>query len=192
VTGIDFSERSLRHAKAVAREKGLSIHYVHKNYLDFESEERFDLILMIMCDFCALSPAQRQTMLLKFASLLKPKGRVLLDVYTLNGFAQRREGVSFEANPLKGFWSPDRHYVFHNTFTYDEEKVVLDQYSIVQPHRTRTVYNWLQYYSPEAIEEEFARNGLRITERYADVAGKPFDPQSTELAVAAERLSGFG
>lgn len=188
VTGIDFSERSLRHAKAVARDKGLSIHYVHRNYLDFETEARFDLILMLMCDFCALSPAQRRTMLRKFASLLNPKGRVLLDVYALAGFAQRQEGVSFEANTLNGFWSPDRHYVFRNTFTYDEEKVVLDQYTIVEPHRTRTVYNWLQHYSPEAIGEEFARNGLGIIEMYADVAGQPFDPQSIEFAVVAERL----
>jgi 2-polyprenyl-3-methyl-5-hydroxy-6-metoxy-1,4-benzoquinol methylase len=188
VTGIDFSERSLRHAKAVAGEKGLAIDYVHQNYLAFESAARFDLILMIMGDFCALSPVQRRTMLRKFASLLKPKGRVLLDVYSLKGFARRQEGASFEANPLNGFWSPDRHYVFRNTFTYDEEKVVLDQYTIVEPHRTRTVYNWLQHYSPEAIGEEFARNGLGIIEMYADVAGQPFDPQSIEFAVVAERL----
>ena len=76
VTAIDFSERSIRYAKAVAMERVLSIDYVHCNYLDFETEERFDLILMIMCDFCALSPTQRKSMLDKFATLLKPDGQI--------------------------------------------------------------------------------------------------------------------
>lgn len=34
VTGIDFSERSIRYANSVAKESGLSINYVHQNYAD--------------------------------------------------------------------------------------------------------------------------------------------------------------
>ncbi len=63
VTGIDFSKRSIRYAKDVAIGEGLSIHYVNQNYLEFETDDRFHLILMIMCDFCALSPTQRKKML---------------------------------------------------------------------------------------------------------------------------------
>ncbi|MBE0582950.1 MAG: methyltransferase domain-containing protein [Desulfofustis sp.] len=188
VTGIDFSERSLRHARTVAKESGLSINYVPCNYLEFETEERFDLILMIMCDFCALSPVQRKTMLDRFASILKPNGRVLLDVYSLTGFSRRQEAAGCEENQLSGFWSPNRYYGFFNTFKYDEDRVVLDKYTIVEPNRIRTVYNWFQYFSPEEITAEFSRSGLRITDIYSDVAGKPFDPQSTEFAVVAECL----
>ena len=60
VTGIDFSERSIRYAKETAARKGLNIDYVCQNYLDFETEKGVDLITMIMCDFCALSPTQRK------------------------------------------------------------------------------------------------------------------------------------
>jgi 2-polyprenyl-3-methyl-5-hydroxy-6-metoxy-1,4-benzoquinol methylase len=56
VTGIDFSKRSIQHAQEVADREGLSIYYVNQNYLEFETDDRFHLILMIMCDFCALSP----------------------------------------------------------------------------------------------------------------------------------------
>ena len=44
VTGIDFSENSIKYAKQVAEQKGLKINYVHTNYLDFESTQHFDLI----------------------------------------------------------------------------------------------------------------------------------------------------
>ncbi|MDD5234114.1 MAG: class I SAM-dependent methyltransferase [Syntrophales bacterium] len=186
VTGIDFSRRSIQHAIAAAGKGGLPINYVHGNYLEFDTEERFDLILMIMCDFCALSPAQRKTMLDKFALFLKPNGHVLLDVYSLTGFARQEEAAGYELNQLNGFWSPKRYYGFSNIFKYADEKVVLHKHTIVEPERIRTVYNWFQYFSPEAINVEFSGSGLKAAEFYSDVAGNPFDPLSTEFAVVAE------
>jgi 2-polyprenyl-3-methyl-5-hydroxy-6-metoxy-1,4-benzoquinol methylase len=96
VTGIDFSDNSLKYAKQVAAEKGLKINYVLTNYLEFETTDNFDLITMIMCDFCVLSHEQRKTMLSKFNSLLKPDGSVLLDVYSLNTFNQKEESATYE------------------------------------------------------------------------------------------------
>jgi 2-polyprenyl-3-methyl-5-hydroxy-6-metoxy-1,4-benzoquinol methylase len=71
VTGIDFSKRSIEYAKSAAAGDQLDINYILQNYLEFETEDRFDLILMIMCDFCVLSPAQRRVILSKFHKLLK-------------------------------------------------------------------------------------------------------------------------
>ncbi len=187
VTGIDFSKRSIQHAISAAERAELPINYIHCNYLEFETEERFDVIIMIMCDFCALSPAQREVMLKKFCALLKPKGRVLLDVYSLAGYVQREETASYQLNQMNGFWSPNRYYGFHNTFKYEDEKVILDKYTIVECNRSRTVYNWLQYFSTEALKTEFANAGLRVTDIYSDVAGTSFNPQATEFAVVAER-----
>jgi 2-polyprenyl-3-methyl-5-hydroxy-6-metoxy-1,4-benzoquinol methylase len=67
VTGIDFSGRSIEYAKDVAAREQLNISYVHQNYLEFETEDQFDLVLMIMRNFCALSPTQRKGLLRKFA-----------------------------------------------------------------------------------------------------------------------------
>jgi 2-polyprenyl-3-methyl-5-hydroxy-6-metoxy-1,4-benzoquinol methylase len=147
VTGIDFSSRSIRYAQEAAVKRGLHIHYVNQNYLDFETDDRFHLILMIMCDFCALSPDQRREMLAKFHKFLEPGGLVLLDVYSLNAFEQREETATYEANMLSGFWSPNEYYGFLNVFKYQREKLVLDKYTVVEAGRTRTVYNWLQYFS---------------------------------------------
>ena len=91
VTGIDFSKRSIMYAKKVADRNKLNINYVNQNYLEFETEDRFDLLLMIMCDYCALSPTQRKGLLRKFHKILKPSGSVLLDVYSLSAFEQKEE-----------------------------------------------------------------------------------------------------
>jgi len=187
VTGIDFSENSLRYAKQVAAQKGLKINYVLKNYLDFDTTKRFDLITMIMCDFCALSPDQRKIMLSKFYSLLKPEGSVLLDVYSLNSFNRKEEEATYEFNQLNGFWSPDDYYCFVNTFKYDQERVILDRYTIIEETRKRVVYNWLQYFSPDSLKTEFEENGFKVEILCADVTGKTLTPDSTEIAIVARK-----
>ncbi len=188
VTGIDFSENSLKYAQQVAEKKGLKINYIHTNYLDFETTQRFDLITMIMCDFCALSPAQREIMLSKFSSLLKTGGSVLLDVYSLNSFNRKEESATYELNQLNGFWSPEDYYCFVNTFKYDKEKVTLDKYTIIEESQTRIVYNWLQYFSKESLSEEFNNNGFKIVSFFLNVAGESFDPEATEFAVVARKI----
>ena len=187
VTGIDFSKGSIKYAREAAEERNLSINYINQNYLDFETEDRFDLILMIMCDFCALSPIQRNQMLRKFYTTLMPGGSVLLDVYSLTAFEDREEIALYEADLLDGFWSPDRYFGFLNTFKYGKEKVVLDKYTIIESDRKRTVFNWLQYFSPEELEREFVECGFKVSGLFSDVAGSPFDPQAGEFAAAAKK-----
>jgi SAM-dependent methyltransferase len=187
VTGIDFSENSLRYAQKIAAEKGLKINYVHANYLDFDTTDRFDLIIMIMCDFCVLSPEQRKKLLSKFSLLLKPGGSVLLDVHSLNYFNQREESATYELNQLNGFWSPEDYYCFVNTFKYEKEKVLLDKYTVIEESRQRVVYNWFQCYSEDSLRREFEENGFKVEAIYSDVAGKAIAPESTELAIVAKK-----
>jgi len=187
VTAIDFSKRSIDYAKEVSAREGLSIDYINQNYLEFETEKRFQLILMIMCDFCALSPTQRSKMLNKFYSILEQGGHVLLDVYSIEDFRPLEEVAIYETNLLNGFWSPNTYYGFINTFKYEEEKVVLDKYTIIEASRTRTVYNWLQYFSPEELEKEFVESGFKVESLYSDVAGAQFKTDTKEIAIVAKK-----
>jgi SAM-dependent methyltransferase len=167
VTAIDFSKRSIQYAQEVATREGLSIRYENQNYLEYETDDRFGLVLMIMCDFCTLSPTQRKKMLTKFHTLLEPGGSVLLDVYSLNAFAQREETA---------------------LYGYEREKVVLDKYTIIEADRTRTIYNWFQYFSPETLEGELSECRFRIEKIFSDVAGTPFDSEANEFAVVAKKM----
>ena len=187
ITGIDFSKRSIQHAVEVAEKEGLDIKYINQNYLEFESDDQFDLIIMIMCDFCTLSPEQRKVLLRKFHSLLKPESSVILDVYSLVAFAEKEEGAVYEINQLNSFWSPNKYYGFQNTFKYENEKMMLDKYTIIEADRTRTIYNWLQYFSPEILENEFTENCFKIERIYSDVAGTPFNTEGHEFAVVAKK-----
>ena len=187
VTGIDFSARSIQHAEEEAQKDGIPFRYVTGDYLEYDTEERFDLVLMITCDFCALSPAQRQLLLGKFSRILKPGGAVLLDVYSTAAFDQRQESARYALIERDGFWSPDRHYEFLTTFKYESERVVLDKYTIVEAERVRTIYNWFQYFDADALGNELAAKGLEVENLYGDVAGSDFDSNAQEFAVVASK-----
>jgi len=187
VTGIDFSETFIQHAKEVAKQKEMDINYVLQDSLEFETEERFDLITLLLCDFCALSPSQRKTMLKKFYKFLKPDGSVLIDVYSLNAFNQREEAETYEHSRLDGFWSPENYYCLQNIFKYDEEKVVLDKYTIIEEKRTRIMYNWLQYFSEDSLRKEFEENGFKVEGFYSDVTGTTTSPESLEIVIIAKK-----
>ena len=189
VTGIDFSLRSIQYANKIARQKDLKITYIHKNYLEFETENKFDLIIMIFCDFCALSPGQRKIILGKFHNFLNPNGLILLDVHSINTFNYRNEVSKYEFNQLNNFWSPDNYYGFLNTFKYEKETIILDKYTIIEKSRTRVIYNWLQYFSKDTLKKEFEMNGFTAKEFYSDVSGTPFSQKSPDLAIVAQKKS---
>jgi hypothetical protein len=58
----------------------------------------------------------------------------------------------------------------------------------VEDHRTRSIYNWLQYFSPDALQEEIRRAGFRLESFFANVAGDPFQRSADEFAVVGRKI----
>lgn len=190
VCGVDFSRRSIAYARRRASKINDRTAYVEADYLEYEPGGAFDLITMIMCDYCALSPVQRAAMLAKFRRLLSAAGRVVLDVYSLRAFEARQETSIFGKNLMEGFWSSEPYYGFMTCFRYDDAKVSLDKYTIVERHRIRQVHNWLQHYSPESLEREVQAAGLEVETLFGDVAGHAYDAGGPEFAVVLRAAGG--
>lgn len=187
VTGIDFSRRSIAYAQEQAAKKGLNIDYRWQNYLDFSSPLQFDLIIMIYCDYCVLSPQQRSRLLGIIHQHLAVGGHFLVDVFSLSAFRERKEGTVCEPRLMGGFWSADDYFGFMQTCKYEDAHVVLDKYSIFETERSFEVYNWLQYFTCDEMTAELREGGLQVVDWYADVAGSAFDPDAPEIAVVAQK-----
>lgn len=192
VTGIDLSERSIAHARETAEQAGIAVtHRVH-DYLDDRLAERFDepfdLALLIYCDLCALGPDRRAALLANIHGLLEPGGSLLFDVVSLARYLTIEEGTEFAESLMDGFWSAEPYFGFHTVFTYDDERVVLDRYDIVERDRTWGVSNWLQHYDPDTLEAELASAGFEVASVLGDVAGAPYDRLGEEFAVIARKV----
>ncbi|MFV2062275.1 MAG: class I SAM-dependent methyltransferase [Chloroflexota bacterium] len=189
VTGIDFSERSVDYARAEAQREGLAVDYVVADYLGYETDQRYDLAMMIMCDYCALSPEQRARFIGRVRHLLKPGGAFLFDVYSLSYFETWEERSAYGPGLMDGFWSASEYYGFLNTFTYQTEKLVLEKYVIVEAERTTEYFNWFQHFDPAELATELEAGGLTVETVFSDVAGLTYDPGSAEFAVTARSPS---
>lgn len=188
VTGLDFSPYAIEHARSDAQGADLAIQYEMLNYLDYESPERFDLILMLMWDYGSLSPAQRQRLCQIFYRQLKPGGRVLLDVRDLTAFAKLRPQTRLIENSLGQFWAAGDYLCLHNTFVYADDHLALDHYHIMEATGiSYSIYNWVQYFSPASLRQEFVDAGFEVMGIYGDAAGSPYQPGQGEFALLTQR-----
>ncbi|MBT7859453.1 MAG: class I SAM-dependent methyltransferase [Gemmatimonadetes bacterium] len=185
VTGVDLSERSIGYARDTARQRGLDISYVLQDYLEFSTEERFDLITMIQCDFSALGPEQRAVILQTFHKLLCADGRLLIDVSSMAYFQGATEDVHYQYSAKDGYWSPGPHHVFTRHFKYEPEQVLCDKYTVADRAREFDVYVFIQCYTLETLTHTFEQHGLRIEACYSDMSGSELGDDSPRIVVVA-------
>ncbi|SDE37681.1 SAM-dependent methyltransferase [Rhodospira trueperi] len=186
VTGVDFSPRSLAHARATAERAGLSITYHEADYLTFSTEDRFDVITLIFLDVCALSPAQRRALYGVWRRHLKSGGRIALDVVSRARFETLSEDMTAGRRFMDGFWSPGDYVGIQETFLYDAESLSLERYTIVEADdQVWTVHNWLQHFTPAQITAELEAAGFAIEDLYGDLTGAPLQPDSPVIGVIA-------
>ena len=185
VTGVDFSNRSLAWARAEADRTGVPVRYVLGSYLDALPEGSYDLVTLIMCDYCALSPVQRSALLARIRGVLAPGGRFVFDVYSMKAYDARDERVECARDLLGGFFSAEPYVGVLARFRYDTEAVSLDKYTIVQPTGSRVLLNWLAHFDGTVLAQELEAAGFRVQELVGDLAGGALSDAAPEFGVVA-------
>jgi SAM-dependent methyltransferase len=187
VTGIDFSSRSLAHARWQAAAKKLAIEYRLADYLKDDLPEAQNVATLIYGDYCALSPAQRATLLKRIAAMLRPGGYLLFDVFSRPQFGQVEEGFVCERRLMNGFWAEGDYFGFKITHRYEDLALALDRYLIVEEKRTREIYNWMQYLMPDKTDAELRAAGFETAEIFDLVTGGKWIAKSAPFGVLARK-----
>ncbi len=187
VCGLDFSSNSIEYARQSAVEHKTKVDYKVANYLIDPLPSEQDIVTLIYCDFCPLSPQQRKLLLGKIRENLKPDGVLVFDVASTKSFENFSEHSSFAPNYMDGFWSGNEYFTFHQRHRYEDEKVSLDHYTIVEELRTWSVYNWLQYFTAESIDAELSANGFKMVE-LVNGFGVEENDEATFAVIAKRRL----
>ena len=162
VEGLDFSANSIAYASNNATANHGSLSFQQANYLTDNLPAGQDLITLIYCDFCPLSPAQRRILLEKVRRALVPGGAFVFDVHSAKSFEEISERIVLNRNPINGFWSANDCYVFQSKWIYAADAVSLDLFTIVEERKTWRIYNWLQHFLPKSIHAELQANGFEV------------------------------
>lgn len=184
VHGLDFSRSSIDYAKTHEPSNCEPVTYQVSNYLTDPLPVQQDVVTLIYCDLCPLSPIQRETLLNKIRQTLKPSGSFVFDVFSVQAFEGVREGVSYGQNYMNGFWSARDYFAFQHTFRYEDDSVSLDHYTVIERDRTWDIYNWLQYFSPDDIRVELRQAGFGKVE-FTDGFGDDSSDEATFGVVAS-------
>ncbi|MFI7277996.1 SAM-dependent methyltransferase [Streptomyces sp. NPDC049879] len=187
VTGLDLSARSLGHAGSLARAEGLTVRYLRQDYLTWRDPDgaRYDLVLMVMRDYCALPPDGRRALLRTVRQHLDGGGSFVLDVDSAAALADVRERAVYAPSMMDGFWSDRPYFGFHNTYRYESARVSLDKYEIFEAGRHRTFCNWVRYFTPDELGAELAEAGFGAVEILGDLAGGAYDAGAPSFAAVA-------
>lgn len=185
VTGIDFSENSIAHARAAAAAAGLAIDYRMANYLEDELPEGQDLVIMIYGDYCAMGPEQRARLLRRVRATLAPGGRFVFDVFSPGQMGDLSEGFEGGRRFMQGFWAEGDYFGCKRTFLWPELLVSLERYLVATPDRQFEVLNWMQYYTPASIAAELAAADFAADAALDFVTGEPWQEGATPIAIVA-------
>ena len=183
VTGVDLSSRSIDYAMDSAKNKTFDIRYIHKNYLELDLKETYDVITLIYCDYAALSKSDRLKLLSIVKKHLKPNGIFLFDVFTPNQYEGVIETSSWTMGSKDGFWRDHDHLVLENHYIYPNHLhcyhyIVCDEKKDVQVYRI-----WDQAFTKETITNELLEGGFSDVTIYSDLSGKPYQENSKLLGI---------
>jgi SAM-dependent methyltransferase len=170
VTGVDFSENSIRYATQQAKAKGLNITYVQKNYLDLDYEEEFDLVIMIYMDFCVLIPAERTRVLHNIHKALKKDGLFICDVVNDRNIDKKILPQSWEVSS-GGFWKGTPYVALSNGYLYPEAKVFANHHIIIgeEGNKMDTYIFWNHYYGKNDLVPIFESAGFAGVKNFENV-----------------------
>ena len=160
VTGVDFSENSIKYARNEAEKKKLDITYLNENYLELELQQnQFDLATLIFTDFGPLIPDERDQLLRLIKKLLKPGGIFIFDVLNDNKIENKLSPKSWEAT-RQGFWKDKPYLALSESFLYKEEKVVMYQHIIIDEKENVSTYRfWNHFFSNSDLNKILLKHG---------------------------------
>jgi len=187
VLGVDFSTVAIAHAESQSSTLQRGPTYLVADYIKDELPNEFDLVTLIYFDYCALSHQDRRKLLSKIRSMLRPGGKLVMDVVAASAFTQTHEQLAIEENLMAGFWS-DKDYVgIHRTWLYEDLMLTLDHYLIVELADQWEVLNWMQYFSPNQLVGELQDAGFVVDTLAGSLTGEALADASREIAVIAAR-----
>lgn len=164
VLGVDFNIDSIRYA---IENNGIlnKVNYKHCDYLKDDIEGKYNVAIMIWCDFGALIPNEQKTLLKKLYNLLKEDGVFIFDVFQ-KGSTEINDRKNWKISNGNDFWSKDPYILLEEIKLFNEGKVVGERNYIIDQKngKIKEFILWDQYYDEIEIRTLLEENGFETIE----------------------------
>lgn len=183
VTGMDFSKRSI----AYAREHDCKSKYIYQNYLELDYVEAYDSVILIYCDYGALTPLERQMLLSKVYQVLKVGGLFIFDVFTDIYFKRKMNKATWSVHENGGFWSVEPHIYLEATYLFENNMLEARQHIVVTKDKINEYLLWDTAYTKQSLSNEVIPLGFHVKGAFDNICGSPYTGESETLCFVLER-----
>ena len=157
--------------------------------LAMELEETFDAAVMIYCDYGVLPDHERRTLLRNLYNHLRPGGKVLLDVFSMESYRRFEELQTWETCPKGGFWKKEGYIALTGKYRCTDH-VTLEQVTVIGERETKAYCLWNTYFTKEMLVREAGEAGFGVCGVLGDVAGSPCREDGPTIAILIEKQAG--
>lgn len=181
--GIDISPYQITYANKYNK-VGENIKYIWTDFRDWIPHKKYDTALLLYAIYSFYKRDERIKLLKKIKGCLNPKGKTIIEVFTKNHYAKRKNTTDWQFIKNNGFWSPEPH-VELNSFSWYFNNLILIRAAVIKDDID--VWNsWIQIFDTEMIEEELRLAGFSKVICYGSCFGEQYNLDSDVLCVCAE------
>lgn len=181
VTGVDLSAYLLNRAAQEIEDRKLTATLVHADLLDYQPNERFDLITNLFSSFGYYeNPENNQQVLNNAYQWLSPGGHFVIDVFS-------KEQAALHIEPVHCTEYDNGDLRFERPILVDNMNVYANEWVLV---REQHAYRW-QYqhfiYSAQELQDRLEKAGFTDIKIYGSMAGDDYDMEATRLVLVARK-----
>ena len=156
--GVDISTQSIGYAMAHKGEFAGLISYIKGDYTKMHFEDKYDCAVMIWCDFGALSPEKRDSMLGNVRGALKEGGTFCFDVYAVSSpFEESTNGWKVEQG---GFWSRGLYALLERSKYYESINAGLYHALVISEKDMKEYMVWDKRYGKNELAQVLKKAGF--------------------------------
>lgn len=173
ILGVDFNIESISYANK--NKKLDNIEYLYENYLTQDFDGKYDVILMIYCDFGALIPSEQKIILKKIYNLLSDNGVFIFDVFeTSNKSKPTCNCKKWNFSKGNDFWNKEPYLILEEVKIFKNENAVGNRYFVIdQKNGTKKEFIlWNQYYDKASISNFLLKDKFKVKNIKLDLLGK--------------------
>jgi predicted TPR repeat methyltransferase len=170
VLGIDFNKASYEYARDNKTIKNIT-EYKHVNYIKDEITGKFNLAMIIFCDFSALIPDTQVILLEKIRNILEDDGIFVFDVFGLSVMETIQEEKSWYLSEGNDFWSNDPYFLNTEIKKFPDNNTIGTRHYLISQKtgKIKEFILWDQYYSENSIRKFMENNGFEVIEINKDI-----------------------
>lgn len=189
VTGIDISEKSIRHANALSYGQNLNIQYFKENILNLQLNSNYDMSLLLYEIYSTFNKKQRENLLKIIWNGLKDSGIFILDVPSSARYSQQNPIKVWDFYGKGELFIQDPHYLFFSVEKFTADLLLHHSVFWFNDKDIVDCYDWIQCFNENSLREELSAQGFDILGTYSNLCGDNFKKDSLSISIVCQKYN---